>query len=68
MPIKETKTMCRSDPAVTEHLVVNSNNDLATNMLIMASISDDAGWTSSYRDSTFSNNDSGSSSSSSSCE
>ena len=69
MPTRETKTMRRSDPAVTEHLVVNGNSDLATSMIVAASVSD-AGWTSSYRDSTFSDNDSSSSSGcdSSSCE
>ena len=65
MPIKETKTRSLSDPAITDYLVVNGNSDLATSMIVAASVSD-AGWTSSYRDSTFSDNDSSSSSSSSS--
>ena len=67
---RETKTMRRSDPAVTEHLVVNSDIDLATSMIVGAIISD-AGWTSSCRDSTFSDNDSSgcdSSDSSSGCD
>ena len=69
MPIKETKTRSLSDPAITDYLVVNGNSDLATSMIVAASVSD-AGWTSSYRDSTFSDNDSSSSSGcdSSSCE